>query len=130
MRFPAVFLCSSLSPPSSRIPAPIAHDLNQTSEAPIPSLPLLILIVLILCGRRPEACGENFNVASVCYGEYGAFASRRTSSIIMPRPKAPEIPCGNPLFLEWVKEWMDNAKARNSNGYHVWQRVQATQSPS
>jgi crossover junction endonuclease MUS81 len=41
----------------------------------------------------------------------------------MPRPKAPEIPCGNPLFLSWVGEWMDNARTLNSKGYQAWKKV-------
>jgi len=24
--------------------------------------------------------------------------------------------CGNPLFLQWIKEWLDVAKERNSKG--------------
>jgi crossover junction endonuclease MUS81 len=27
--------------------------------------------------------------------------------------------CANPLLAKWLKEWMDQAKERNSKGYTV-----------
>jgi crossover junction endonuclease MUS81 len=27
--------------------------------------------------------------------------------------------CANPLLVQWLKEWMDQAKERNSKGYTV-----------
>lgn len=27
--------------------------------------------------------------------------------------------CANPLLLQWLKEWMDEARERNSKGYTV-----------
>jgi len=28
--------------------------------------------------------------------------------------------CANPLLLQWLKEWMDQAQERNSKGYTVY----------
>lgn len=28
--------------------------------------------------------------------------------------------CANPLFLGWIKEWLDQARERNSKGVTVW----------
>lgn len=28
--------------------------------------------------------------------------------------------CANPLLAQWLKEWMDQAKERNSKGYTVY----------
>jgi crossover junction endonuclease MUS81 len=28
--------------------------------------------------------------------------------------------CANPLLLEWLKEWMEEARERNSKGYTVY----------
>ena len=41
----------------------------------------------------------------------------------MPQPKAPDLPCGNPLFFSWVAEWMDEARQRNSKSYQTWKKV-------
>lgn len=30
-----------------------------------------------------------------------------------------EDDCANPLLLQWLKEWMDEANARSSKGYTV-----------
>lgn len=28
--------------------------------------------------------------------------------------------CANPLLLGWIKEWLDQARERNSKGVTVW----------
>lgn len=28
--------------------------------------------------------------------------------------------CANPLLLEWIKEWLDEARERNSKGVNVY----------
>ncbi|KAL9621674.1 MAG: hypothetical protein Q9160_003927 [Pyrenula sp. 1 TL-2023] len=32
-------------------------------------------------------------------------------------------PCANPLFLQWVKEWMDEARERNNKGFHQYKKA-------
>lgn len=29
-------------------------------------------------------------------------------------------PCANPLLLGWIKEWLDQARERNSKGFTVF----------
>ncbi|CAI2162170.1 12816_t:CDS:2 [Funneliformis geosporum] len=39
-------------------------------------------------------------------------------------PKRIEPPCGNPLYLEWLKEWMQEAKAaKNNKSYYVYKKA-------
>lgn len=39
-----------------------------------------------------------------------------------PKRKIP--PCGNPLYLKWLEEWMQEAKAINNNkSYYVYKKV-------
>ncbi|BFZ64219.1 Crossover junction endonuclease mus81 [Saitoella coloradoensis] len=37
-------------------------------------------------------------------------------------PKAQSV-CGNPLYLEWIGEWMENARALNSKGYQTMRKA-------
>lgn len=37
----------------------------------------------------------------------------------------PEAPCANPLLLEWVQEWVDQARERNSKGLTTYRKAYA-----
>ncbi|ORY04066.1 putative DNA repair protein Mus81 [Basidiobolus meristosporus CBS 931.73] len=38
-------------------------------------------------------------------------------------PKKADIPCGNPLLLSWIQEWMELARAQNSKTYHTYRKA-------
>lgn len=42
----------------------------------------------------------------------------------MPPKKTKETSaCGNPLFLKWLGEWMESAKATNNKIYYTYKKV-------
>ncbi|KAK9674589.1 Crossover junction endonuclease mus81, partial [Basidiobolus ranarum] len=46
----------------------------------------------------------------------------------MPPKKKPDVPCGNPLLLGWIGEWMEVAKSQHSKTYHSFRKAYVSMS--